>query len=66
MDRAPFNRLNMATNLRKLPTCAKCHELQCSCRDDEWNGLPPCDEAKDSEAVTHRDDLSHPTLPEER
>jgi hypothetical protein len=61
MDRAPFNRLNMATDLTKRTTCAKCGKVQCSHSDSEWKGEPHPDglanAVETSGAVQHRSGL---------
>lgn len=71
MDRAPFNRLNMATDLTKDGVCAKCGESNCEHNDREWLGEPDSDPAAPvatSRAAVEvgRAGLSHPSLPEER
>lgn len=71
MDRAPFNRLNMATDLTKRSVCAACGLALCDCTDAQWLGEPDSDPAAPvatSRAAVEvgRAGLSHPSLPEER
>ena len=55
MDRAPFNRLSMATDLTKDGVCAKCGEALCEHSDIEWLGT------RDPESADHRQRPSHST-----
>lgn len=71
MDRAPFNRLSMASDLTKRSVCAKCGETRCEHTDADWLGEPDSDPAAPvansrAAAKVDRAGLSQPTPPETR